>query len=61
MAAALSAALFGFRNALQIFEFDRYWTSVRFQIGLPALLPAFFRKRKKPPTKSAAESGQEPI
>ncbi|WP_309123393.1 hypothetical protein [Paenibacillus sp.] len=57
MAAALPAALFGFRNALQIFEFDRYWTSVCFQIGLPA----FFRKRKKPPTKSAAESGQEPI
>ncbi|TLS48324.1 hypothetical protein FE782_31330 [Paenibacillus antri] len=61
MAAALAIALYGFRNALQIFDFDRYWTpvSASFHLGLPALLLMLFRKRKKPPTKSAAEAEQE--
>lgn len=48
-AGATAMALLIFDNAMQIFEFDRYWTPVSFgfQLALPALLLFLFRKRKR--------------
>ncbi|HZG77042.1 MAG TPA: endospore germination permease [Paenibacillus sp.] len=60
-ATATAAAVFAFGNSLQIFVFDRYWTPISafFQLGLPAALLLFVRKRKKPPTESSAVQAEQ--
>ncbi len=63
-AVATATTIFAFRNSLQIFAFDVFWTPISafFQLGLPVALLVLVRKRKKPPTlTSAAEAEQESL